>query len=63
MLDPAQPLAGPAGDLLDAFLRRAPGDPLRRLDHAADLRAGRDALNPAETALLRPATARVRGAA
>lgn len=56
-VDPAEPMAGPAGEFLDAFLAVAPGDPLRLLEGAVAYRAKQ----VGEAALLRPAVARING--
>ena len=54
-------LDGRAGILLDLFLERAPGDPLRMLDDAVDLRAGQLTMSAEEVGMLPTAAARVRG--
>jgi hypothetical protein len=42
--------------------RRAPGDPLRRLDEAVEIRSRQLTMSPDEVAALGTAAARVRGA-
>ena len=50
-----------AGNLLDAFLPVAPGDPLRLLDDAVTLRRRQLKVTPTEEEALRTAAQRVRG--
>ena len=60
-IDPSHPSSVPAGEFLDAFLSRAPGDPLRRLDEAVWIKSGQSTITPDEVAVLGTAAARVRG--
>lgn len=55
------PLGARAGELLDRFLRLAPGDPLRMLDKAVAIRGVQTTLSAEEVAMLGAAAARVRG--
>jgi aminoglycoside phosphotransferase (APT) family kinase protein len=55
------PLVTEAGNLLDAFLREAPGDPTRLLDDAVAIRTGQATMSPDEVSMLGAAAARVRG--
>jgi aminoglycoside phosphotransferase (APT) family kinase protein len=48
------------GEILDIFLRLAPGDPLRMLDEAVAMRGGQSTLSAEEVAALDAAAARVR---
>jgi aminoglycoside phosphotransferase (APT) family kinase protein len=60
-VDPAQfRWSAMAGEYLDAFLRLAPGDPLRLLDRAVELRAGQLTRTPDQIGLLGIAAGRVR---
>ena len=54
-------LGSRAGELLDLFLARAPGDPLRQLDRAVDYRRGQWTMSAEEIGMLPTAAARVRG--
>ena len=54
------PLASSAGEFLDRFLQLAPGDPLRGLDAALEMRRNDRATTPDELAALPAAAARVR---
>ncbi|XVU24050.1 phosphotransferase [Actinoplanes sp. CA-054009] len=54
-------LGGAAGELLDLFLELAPGDPLRLLPEAVELRRGQPTMSPEEIEQLSVAAARVRG--
>ncbi|WP_308120744.1 phosphotransferase [Paractinoplanes bogorensis] len=49
------------GEMLDAFLELAPGDPLRALDDAVDMRSRQSTMSSEEVAMLPLAAARVRG--
>jgi Ser/Thr protein kinase RdoA (MazF antagonist) len=53
-------LAATAGEFLDRFLEHAPGDPLRGLDAALDMRLNNRTMTPDELAALPAAAARVR---
>jgi aminoglycoside phosphotransferase (APT) family kinase protein len=55
------PLQPRAGRILDQFLICAPGDPLRMLDRAVELRREQDTMSAGEIAALPAAAARVRG--
>jgi tRNA A-37 threonylcarbamoyl transferase component Bud32 len=55
------PLGPAAGELLDIFRTIAPGDPLRRLDDAVQVRSGQLTLSADEVAALGDAATRVRG--
>lgn len=59
----AHPMGAAAGQLLDLFLARAPGDPARLLDQAVAIRSGQDTLTPEEIAAVPVAADRVRAAA
>ncbi|XVV11402.1 phosphotransferase [Actinoplanes sp. CA-131856] len=50
-----------AGELLDLFLERAPGDPVRLLPEAVEIKRGQPTLSPEEVEQLSVAAARVRG--
>ncbi|MFC3735836.1 phosphotransferase [Paractinoplanes deccanensis] len=50
-----------AGELLDLFLERAPGDPVRMLDEAVAIKAAQPTLSREEVEQLPVAVARVRG--
>ena len=54
-------LGSRAGALLDLFLERAPGDPLRLLGDAVDLRSRQLTMSAEEVGMLPTAAARVRG--
>jgi len=56
----AHPLGAAAGDMLDHFVRMAPGDPARLLDDVVAIRAGQQTMSPEEVAMLPTAAARVR---
>jgi aminoglycoside phosphotransferase (APT) family kinase protein len=60
VVEGSHPFAGPAGAFLDAFLRLAPGDPLRLLDEATALRGRQLDLGPDGIGALSPAVDRVR---
>jgi aminoglycoside phosphotransferase (APT) family kinase protein len=55
-------LSAGAGVMLDLFLERAPGDPLRLLDEAAAFRRQQLTMSPDEVAMIDTAVARVRAA-
>ena len=55
------PIGDQAGELLDLFLTRAPGDPLRKLGEAVEIRSRQLTMSPDEVAALGTAAARVRG--
>jgi aminoglycoside phosphotransferase (APT) family kinase protein len=57
----AHPLVTGAGDLLDAFLPQAPGDPARLLDDAVAIRSRQSTMSQDEVGMLGTAAARVRG--
>ncbi|MEU8813891.1 phosphotransferase [Actinoplanes sp. NPDC048796] len=54
-------LGGRAGELLDLFLDRAPGDPVRLLPEAVEFRRGQPTMSPEEIEQLSVAAVRVRG--
>ncbi|MFF5081066.1 phosphotransferase [Actinoplanes sp. NPDC000266] len=54
-------LGGQAGELLDVFLQLAPGDPLRLLPEAVEIKRGQPTMSPEEIEQLSVAAARVRG--
>jgi len=54
------PLGRAAGVLLDRFLELAPGDPVRMLDEAVEMRSRHTTLSPEEIGMLGAAAARVR---
>jgi aminoglycoside phosphotransferase (APT) family kinase protein len=55
------PMGAGAGELLDRFLELAPGDPLRLLDRAVEIRGGQLTMSVEEVGELGAAAARVRG--
>jgi aminoglycoside phosphotransferase (APT) family kinase protein len=57
----AHPLVTEAGELLDAFLAQAPGDPFSLLDEVVAIRSGQPTMSPDEVDMLGAAAARVRG--
>ncbi|SNY15246.1 Phosphotransferase enzyme family protein [Paractinoplanes atraurantiacus] len=54
-------LGSHAGELLDLFLERASGDPVRLLPEAVEIRRGQPTMSPEEIEQLSVAAARVRG--
>ncbi|MDY7088898.1 MAG: aminoglycoside phosphotransferase family protein [Actinomycetota bacterium] len=57
----AHPIQDRAGEMLDIFLELAPGDPLRALDEAVEMRSRQNTLSVGEIGMLPLAAARVRG--